>query len=343
MGTIAQFYYRNRRDGEMKKPKLRKLGHTHIEIAPLVFGGNVFGWTADEGTSFDLLDAFVERGYNAIDSADVYSVWGDGNEGGESETIIGKWLERRGRRDDVVIFTKVGWEITPDRKGLSRDYILRSVEDSLRRLNTDYIDVYFSHKPDPETPIEETLAAHSKLIDDGKVRFVGASNYDAGQLAAALAAGAAPSRVRYQVVQPEYNLYDRAGYEEALEPLVAGQGLGVVTYFSLASGFLTGKYRTEADTEGRARGSRVEAYLDDRGRAILEALDEVAAEHDASPAQIALAWVQARESITAPIASATTLEQLDELMGAADVELGEASIARLDGASNQSYAVKLSD
>jgi aryl-alcohol dehydrogenase-like predicted oxidoreductase len=318
--------------------KLRKLGHTDIEIAPLVFGGNVFGWTADEATSFDLLDAFVERGYNAIDSADVYSAWGDGNEGGESETVIGKWLERRGRRDDVVIFTKVGWEIAPDRKGLSRDYILRSVEDSLRRLKTDYIDVYFSHKPDPETPIEETLAAHSKLIDDGKVRFAGASNYDAGQLAVALAAGTAPNRVRYQVVQPEYNLYDRAGYEEALEPLIEGQGLGVVTYFSLASGFLTGKYRSEADLEGRTRGSRVEKYMDDRGRAILEALDEVAAEHGANPAQIALAWVQARDSITAPIASATSLEQLDELMGAADIELSEASIERLDEASNPSYA-----
>lgn len=318
--------------------KLRKLGHTDIEIAPLVFGGNVFGWTADEATSFDLLDAFVERGYNAIDSADVYSAWGDGNEGGESETVIGRWLERRGRRDDVVIFTKVGWEIAPDRKGLSRDYILRAVEDSLRRLKTDYIDVYFSHKPDPATPIEETLAAHSKLIDDGKVRFAGASNYDASQLTAALAAGLAPDRVRYQVVQPEYNLYDRAGYEEALEPLVADQGLGVVTYFSLASGFLTGKYRSEADVEGRARGSKAEKYMDDRGRSILDALDEVAAEHGASPAQIALAWVQARDSITAPIASATSVEQLDELMGAAELELSGASIERLDEASSVAHA-----
>jgi aryl-alcohol dehydrogenase-like predicted oxidoreductase len=318
--------------------KLRKLGRTNIEIAPLVFGGNVFGWTVDETTSFDLLDAFVERGYNAIDSADVYSVWGDGNEGGESETVIGRWLERRGRRDDVVIFTKVGWEIAPDRKGLSRDYILRSVEDSLRRLKTDYIDVYFSHKPDPETPIEETLEAHRTLIEDGKVRWAGASNYDARQLAAALAAGTDAGRARYQVLQPEYNLYDRAGYEEALEPLAADQGLGVVTYFSLASGFLTGKYRSASDFEGRTRGSRAEKYMDERGRAILGALDEVAGEHGAKPAQIALAWVQARDSITAPIASATSLDQLGELMGAADVDLGEASLDRLDRASQPEAA-----
>jgi aryl-alcohol dehydrogenase-like predicted oxidoreductase len=308
----------------------RKLGNTGLAIAPLVFGGNVFGWTADETTSFALLDAFIGHGFNAIDTADVYSRWMPGNAGGESETIIGKWLKARGGRDRVVIITKVGSEMGPDKHGLSKAYIMRAVEDSLRRLQTDTIDLYLSHRPDPDTPIEEALEAHQRLIEQGKIRSTGGSNYDAAGFAAALEAGTTPGRARYEALQPEYNLCDRAGYEGDLEELLLKEQIGVITYFSLARGFLTGKYRSEADLGKSPRGSGIKRYLDERGFRLLAALDDIAAQHDATPAQIALAWLMARPSVTAPIASATSVEQLDEIVQAARIKLDRDTIERLD-------------
>jgi aryl-alcohol dehydrogenase-like predicted oxidoreductase len=308
----------------------RKLGKTGLEIAPLVFGGNVFGWTADEATSFALLDAFIGHGFNAIDTADVYSRWVPGNAGGESETIIGNWLKARRGRDRVVIVTKVGSEMGPGKNGLSKAYIMRAVEDSLRRLQTDFIDLYLSHRPDPDTPIEETLEAHQRLIEQGKIRNAGGSNYDAAGLAAALKASTTPGRARYEVLQPEYNLYDRAGYEGELERLVVNEGLGVITYFSLARGFLTGKYRSEVDLSKSPRGGGIKEYLDARGLRLLATLDDVAAQHDATPAQVALAWLIARPSVTAPIASATSTAQLDELVRAARLKLERDAVKRLD-------------
>jgi aryl-alcohol dehydrogenase-like predicted oxidoreductase len=308
----------------------RRLGNTGLTVAPLVFGGNVFGWTADEATSFALLDAFVGHGFNAIDTADVYSRWVPGNAGGESETIIGNWLKTRGNRDGVVVITKVGSEMGPGKKGLSKAYIMGAVEASLHRLQTDYIDLYLSHRPDPDTPIEETLEAHQQLIEQGKIRSAGGSNYDAAGLTAALKASTMPGRARYDVLQPEYNLYDRAGYEGELESLVVNEEIGVVSYFSLASGFLTGKYRSEADLDKSPRGGGIKKYLDERGFRILEALDEVAAQHDATPAQVALAWLIARPSVTAPIASATSVAQLNELVKATQIKLDRHAIERLD-------------
>jgi aryl-alcohol dehydrogenase-like predicted oxidoreductase len=308
----------------------RKLGKTGLEIAPLVFGGNVFGWTADEATSFALLDAFLDAGFNAVDTADAYSRWAPGNVGGESETIIGKWLKRRGKRDKVLILTKVGSEMGPGKKGLSKAYIMEAVEASLKRLQTDYIDLYQSHWPDPQTPIEETLEAHQRLVDQGKVRAVGGSNYDGAGLTAALKAGDGKIRARYQTLQPEYNLYDRAGYEKDLEPICLKEGLGVITYYSLASGFLTGKYRSKADLTKSPRGEDIGKYLDARGLRVLAALDEVAARYRATPAQIALAWLMARPSVTAPIASATNLVQLKDIMKAAELRLDRDAIAKLD-------------
>jgi aryl-alcohol dehydrogenase-like predicted oxidoreductase len=308
----------------------RSLGKTGMKIAPLVFGGNVFGWTADEATSFTLLDAFLDAGFNAIDTADAYSRWAPGNSGGESETIIGKWLKRRGGRDKALILTKVGSEMGPGKKGLSKAYILAAVDASLKRLQTDYIDLYQSHWPDPETPIEETLEAHQRLVDQGKVRAVGASNLDGPGLTAALKAGDGKARARYLTLQPEYNLYDRAGYEKDLEAICLEEGLGVVTYFSLASGFLTGKYRSKADLGKSPRGEDIEKYLDARGQRVLAALDEMAARYRATPAQIALAWLMARPSVTAPIASATSLAQLKDIMKATEIKLDRDAIAKLD-------------
>ena len=312
----------------------RALGSTDLDIAPLVLGGNVFGWTADEETSFRLLDAFLDHGFNAIDTADVYSAWAPGNCGGESETVIGRWLAERGSsvRDEIVLITKVGWG-----EGLSAGYIMEAVEDSLRRLQTDRIDLYFSHQPDDETPIEETLKAHQKLIEQGKIRVAGASNYDAEELSEALEAGEADGLARYEVLQPEYNLYDRSGYEDALEDVALREGLGVISYYGLASGFLTGKYRSVDDLDKSPRGEGIgKKYLDERGRRILDALDEVADRHEATPAQIALAWAMARPSVTAPIASATSVEQLEELIDAARVELSDEDVRRLDEASSAS-------
>ncbi|MFQ8429802.1 aldo/keto reductase [Amaricoccus sp. W119] len=313
----------------------RPLGGTGLDIAPIVFGGNVFGWTIDKATSFDVLDAFVDHGFNAIDTADVYSSWAPGNSGGESESIIGDWLAARpGMRDRVTIFTKVGSDMgAPERKGLSERWIAEAVEDSLRRLKVDAIDLYFSHWPDTDTPYAETLGAYAKLIDAGKIRAIGASNLDAAQLREALDVSRTGSLPGYQALQPEYNLFDRAAFDGALRDICVGDGIGVVTYYSLASGFLTGKYRSEADLPKSARGDGVAKYLTPRGFAILEALDDVAARHGAKPAEVALAWQIAREGVTAPIASATSVAQVESFSRAAALKLSPEDIAALDAAS----------
>jgi aryl-alcohol dehydrogenase-like predicted oxidoreductase len=299
----------------------RPLGRTGIDIAPLVLGSNVFGWTADESTSFSLLDRFIDSGLNAIDTADVYSSWIPGHHGGESETVIGKWLKRSpARRAQAIIITKVGMQMEKG-KGLSAKYIVAAAENSLRRLQTDYIDLYLSHIADPETPIEETLRAYETLIKQGKVKSIGASNYSSSQLREALATSADKGLPRYEVLQPEYNLYDRSGYENRLRELCVKEKLGVITYFSLASGFLSGKYRSEKDMAGRNRGGMVKKYLNERGYRILAALDIVAKAHNTVPAEVALAWLIAREGVTAPIASATSIEQLDSLIRATQLTL----------------------
>jgi len=312
----------------------RTLGRTGLSIAPLVFGGNVFGWTADEKTSFQLLDAFFAAGFNAVDTADAYSTWVPGNSGGESETIIGKWLKQSGRsRDEAVIVTKVGSEMGPDRKGLSARWILQAVEDSLRRLQTDHIDVYLSHWPDPETPYEETLRTYESLLQQGKVRHIGASNLNAEQLRAALAVSKRQNLPRYDVLQPEYNLYDRASFDGALRNLCIAEEIGVITYFGLARGFLSGKFRSHRDMEASARGSGIGKYLDGRGMRILGALDEVAAETGNTQAEIALAWIMARRGVTAPISSATNLTQLESLVKAASIRLSNEACQLLNEAS----------
>ena len=311
----------------------RKLGKSGIEIAPLAFGGNVFGWTADEATSFALLDAFVAGGFNFIDTADVYSRWHPGNSGGESETIIGNWLKSRGGRDRVVIGTKVGIEMAPGQKGLSSAYVTREVEASLKRLQTDHIDLYMSHRDDPDTPLVETLETFAGLIKAGKVRAIGASNYTAERLKEALDTSARHGLPRYESLQPMYSIAERGEFEGYLETLCQREDIGVICYYSLASGFLSGKYRSKADTANRARGSRVEKYLNERGDRILAALDEVAARYSAKPSQVALAWLIARPSITAPIASATSLDQLHEIMKAPEVQLDKDAIERIDAAS----------
>jgi aryl-alcohol dehydrogenase-like predicted oxidoreductase len=313
--------------------KMRKLGDSGIEVAPLAFGGNVFGWTADEPTSFRLLDAFVGAGFNFIDTADVYSRWAPGNQGGESETILGRWLERGGNRDKVVVATKVGMEMGPGEAGLSRPYILRAVERSLRRLKTDRIDLYQAHKDDPETPLEETLGAFTELIRQGKVRAIGASNYSADRLAQALQVSKEQGLASYQCLQPHYNLCERALFEPALEAVCRDAGLGVIPYYSLARGFLTGKYRSEADLGKSPRGQGVKPYLNERGFGILKALEAVADRYRATPAQVAIAWLVARPGITAPIASATSEGQLDDLVKGARLELDARSIEVLDHAS----------
>jgi aryl-alcohol dehydrogenase-like predicted oxidoreductase len=314
--------------------KKRKLGDSGLEVSPLAFGGNVFGWTADETMSFRLLDAFVAEGFNLIDTADVYARWVQGLEGGESETIIGKWLKRSSKRQSVIIATKVGKEMGPDKKGLSRSYIFQAVEESLRRLQTDYIDLYQSHEDDTQTPLEETLDAFDRLIQDGKVRAIGASNFSAKRLAEALQVSEQYGYPRYQSLQPLFNLYDRADYEKDLEPLCREKGLAVISYFSLASGFLTGKYRSEGDLADRARADIVKKYLNERGYRILEALGRVAQQHNVTPAQAALAWLIAQPTITAPIASATNLEQLNQLIQATTLELDPSSMALLNQASD---------
>jgi aryl-alcohol dehydrogenase-like predicted oxidoreductase len=298
-----------------------------------MFGGNVFGWTADEATSFKLLDALMAAGLNAIDTADVYSVWARGHTGGESEIVIGNWLKRRGKRDDVIIATKVGSQMGSGEKGLSRAWIMKEVEASLQRLQTDTIDLYQAHRDDPETPQEESLQAFADLVQQGKVRAIGASNFTAARLKSALEISQTHGLPRYESLQPHYNLVERAIYEDELEPLCQAEGLGVINYYALAAGFLTGKYRSEADLKKSPRGGGVKKYLSERGLRVLGALDEVAAQHKATPAQVALAWLIARPSVTAPIASATSLEQLQDIIKAVELRLDPQDIAALDRAS----------
>lgn len=311
---------------------LRTLGRSSLSVAPLAFGGNVFGWSVDEQRSFELLDAFVDAGFNLIDTADVYSAWVPGNRGGESETIIGKWLKRSGKRDKVVIATKVAkWAEHP---GLSPININQAVEGSLQRLQTDHIDLYQAHEDDATVPLHETLGAFGKLIEQGKVRVIGASNYGADRFGEALKVSAEHGLPRYETLQPEYNLVSRKGYEKELEPLVIAENIGVINYYALASGFLSGKYRNEDDlAKSAARGGSVRKYLNAQGFGVLAALDTVAKAHNATPAQVALAWLIARPSVTAPIASATSIPQLKELFGAVELQLGKEEIALLDKAS----------
>jgi len=313
--------------------KKRELGNSGIEIYPLALGGNVFGWTVDETTAFSILDAFVGAGGNLIDTADSYSTWVTGHKGGESETIIGKWLKKSGNRGRVVIATKVGSEVGPGRKGLSKGYILRAVEESLRRLQTDVIDLYQSHRDDPGTPVEETLEAYAHLVKQGKIRAIGASNFSAERLSQSLQTSKERGYPAYQSLQPKYNLYDRSEYEQSFEPLCRENGLGVITYYSLASGFLTGKYHSENDLTKSIRGQGVRLYLNKRGFRILEALDQIAEKYNTKPATISLAWLMARPGITAPIASATSIEQLSDLTAATRLDIDDSSLALLNKAS----------
>ena len=314
----------------------RPLGRSGLATAPLVFGGNVLGWTADEATSFRLLDAFVDGGFNMVDTADVYSRWASGHRGGEGETVIGRWLRATGKRHRVLIATKVGKPMGEEgsgRSGLSRRWIRQAVEDSLRRLQTDHIDLYQSHEDDPAVPLEETLGAYAELMREGKVRAIGASNYSAARLSEALATSKRLGLPRYETLQPLFNLADRAPFEADLQPLCLAEGLGVINYFGLARGFLTGKYRSESDLGKSPRGAGVKAYMDDRGRRILAALDAVAAAQRATPAQVALAWQMAQPGITAPIVSATSVAQWQELAAAARLALSSAQLEHLTRAS----------
>jgi len=312
----------------------RELGRSGLQVSPLCFGGNVFGWTADERTSFSLLDAWLDAGFNFIDTADVYSIWAPGHVGGESETIIGKWLAASGRRHQVVLATKVGKPMGPDKKGLKPAYIRQAVEDSLRRLQTDHIDLYQSHDDDADTPLEEALGAFADLIREGKVRAIGASNYSAARLEQALQTSARLGLPRYESLQPLYNLYDRAVFEDALGPLCQREQVGVISFYALAAGFLSGKYRSRADIGKSARGvNTTNKYLNPRGLKILAALDAVAARYGTTPAQVAVAWVMAQPGATSPIASATSIAQLNELVAATRLQLDAASMATLNAAS----------
>lgn len=311
----------------------RRLGRTELDIAPLVFGGNVFGWTADEKASFALLDRFVDAGLNAIDTADAYSRWVPGHTGGESETIIGKWMKERGNRDRIVLITKVGSDMGQGKKDLSAPYIEKAIDASLKRLQTDVVDLYFSHWADPTVPYEETLGAYQRLIAKGKVRYIGASNLDAAQLRAALDVARLRDLPRYDVLQPGYNLCDRNTFEGPLRDLCMAEGLGVISYFALAKGFLSGKYRSKADFDKSPRGGSVQEYLNPRGLRILAALDAVSTRHQASQAEVALAWIIARPGITAPIASATRLDQVESLIRSVSLKLGKDDMAELDRAS----------
>ena len=313
--------------------RMRQLGRSGITVAPLAFGGNVFGWTADEAMSFRLLDGFVAAGFNLIDTADVYSRWASGHHGGESETIIGKWLKQRGGREKVVIATKLGSDMGDDRKGLSPAYMTRAVDDSLRRLQTDYIDLYQSHRDDPDTPVQQVLEGYQKLIEQGKVRAIGASNFTAARLSESLEASRKHNLPRYETLQPRYNLADRAEFEADLQPLCEREHIGVIPYYSLASGFLTGKYRHQDHLAGRARGAGAGRYMNEHGLRVLAALDKVAARLHHKPGQVAIAWLAARPTIAAPIASATNPAQLAELVAAPEITLDAETMAELDRAS----------
>jgi aryl-alcohol dehydrogenase-like predicted oxidoreductase len=308
----------------------RRLGNSSLTVSLIALGGNVFGWTVDEPTSFKILDAFVGSGFNFIDTADMYSTWVHGNRGGESETIIGRWLKQSGKRDQVVIATKVGKPMGPRKTGLSKSYIHNAIEASLQRLQTDYIDLYQSHEDDPKTPLEETLEAYEELIEQGRVRAIGASNYNANRLSEALNVSKEHRLPRYESLQPLYNLYDRNEFEGQLEQLCLKEGLGVISYYSLASGFLTGKYRTENDLSQSPRGAHVKDYFNPRGFRILETLDRVAERYSSTPAKVALAWLMARPSITAPITSVTNLNQLKDLLESAKIKLDQPTIEELN-------------
>jgi aryl-alcohol dehydrogenase-like predicted oxidoreductase len=311
----------------------RKLGNTGFDVAPLALGGNVFGWTADEAMSFKLLDGFVASGFNLVDTADSYSRWAKGHQGGESEAVIGRWVTRRKKHDDVIIATKVGSDMGQGHKILRKDYILQACDASLRRLRVDCIDLYQSHWDDENTPFEETLSAYDQLLRQGKVRAIGASNLSAPRLQQALDVAKDTKLPRYATLQPHYNLYERATFEGELQSLCVRENVGVITYFSLAAGFLTGKYRSEADFGKSARGPGMKKFMNPRGMEILDALDEVSTQYSATPAQIALAWLMARPGVTAPIASATTPEQLRDILRSAEIKLDSESVAALDRAS----------
>jgi aryl-alcohol dehydrogenase-like predicted oxidoreductase len=314
----------------------RQLGASGLSVSPICLGGNVFGWTADERTSFSILDAWVDAGFNFIDTADVYSRWAPGHSGGESETVIGKWLKQGGRRDKVVIATKVGFDMGEGRSGLSAKWIAQSIEDSLRRLNVEQIDLYQAHKDDEATPLEETLEAFAKLVEAGKVRAIGASNYTAARLLEALQVSKRLGVPRFESLQPLYNLYDRAVFEKDLQPLCVKEDIGVISFYAIAAGFLTGKYRTPEDAAKSARGANtVKKYLNDRGLKILAALDEASKLTGAPAARIAIAWVMAQPGITAPIASASNLEQLQEITQAAQLKLDAQVLALLGRASQE--------
>jgi aryl-alcohol dehydrogenase-like predicted oxidoreductase len=316
----------------------RTLGNSDIAVRPLCLGGNVFGWTIDQSTSFQILDAFLAAGFTFIDTADVYSKWKPGNTGGESETVLGQWMKARNNRSQVILATKVGMEMPATNplgggKGLSKSYILRAAEASLKRLQTDYIDLYQSHQDDADTPIEETLDAYQTLIQQGKVRIIGASNYTGDRLAHALSVAEQKKLPRYDMLQPHYNLVERHEFESTLRPVCLQHNVGVIPYFSLASGFLTGKYRSEADLAKSARGKSAAKYLNDRGLGVLDALDAVAKRHNATPAQVALAWLSAQPTIVAPIASATSLDQLRDLIASTQLTLDSIALSELNQAS----------
>jgi aryl-alcohol dehydrogenase-like predicted oxidoreductase len=311
----------------------RKLGKSELEVAPLMLGGNVFGWTADEATSFQLLDEFVDAGFNFIDTADIYSKWVPGHQGGESETILGNWFKRSGKREKVLLATKVGMELSPDQKGLTAAHIAQAADASLQRLQTDYIDLYQSHQDDPDTPLEETLEAYAKLVKQGKVRSIGASNYSRARLAEALHVSERMGYPRYESLQPRYNLYDRQPFETELEPLCQQMEVGVIPYYSLASGFLTGKYQSKEEAGGAKRAAALANYFDNRGHKILAALAEVAEESQSTSARVALAWLMSRPCITAPIASATSREQLHDILGSTELTLSPEQIQALNHAS----------
>ncbi len=316
--------------------QLRSLGRSGLQVSPLCFGGNVFGWTVDEATAFSLLDAWLDAGFNFIDTADVYSRWVPGHVGGESETMLGKWLQKSGKRSRVVLATKVGKDMGDGKKGLRPEYIRQAVEASLQRLQTDHIDLYQSHDDDANVPLADTLQAYAELIAAGKVRAIGASNYSAPRLLEALQTSQKLGLPRYESVQPLFNLYDRAVFEKELQPLCVQQQLGVTNFYALAAGFLTGKYRTAADAGKSVRGKNTtDKYLNARGLRILAELDDVADRYEATPAQVALAWQLAQPGITAPIASATSLEQLQELVAAAQLQLDADALADLSEASEE--------
>jgi aryl-alcohol dehydrogenase-like predicted oxidoreductase len=329
--SLIQDVERIAKEGAMMKK--RKLGKTGLEISPLVFGGNIFGWTVDQATSFKLLDSFVAAGFNAVDTADVYSKWVPGHTGGESEAILGAWMKRSGNRSNIIVATKVGMDMGDGKKGLSKSHILRSAEDSLRRLQTDYIDLYQSHVDDADTPLEETLGAYAELMKQGKVRAIGASNHKAERLALALEVSKKTGLPAYQTLQPNYSLIERAEYENNLETFCTREGLGVINYFPLAGGFLTGKYRSESDASGKARARNVTKYLNERGFKILGALNQIAKKYNATPASISLAWLLARPSISAPIVSATNFEQLKDIVSSVELTLDHDSIEFLNQTS----------